>query len=164
MSCSALTLPAGASQCIANYGDPKMLGISKVDNTYASESAAAISTTAKAWIDTALSMIVTNNFHGIETTQPEAVSETNGFGQNQVNRFNPGSMTVHLKSNPLSHSNMVMNVSGGTYWVELYLANGYKLLRKNSDGTCGGFKAQCVAVPVGIPGLDNKVQQYKMLS
>jgi hypothetical protein len=162
MSCLTLTLPAGASSCIADYGDPKMLGISKVNNIYSTLAAAKSTAGVKAWIDTSLSMIVTNDFQGLESTPPEPVTESTGFGANRDTRFTPGGMIVHLFSNPYAFNSMVTNLAGGTYWIELYLANGYKLLHRNDNGTYCGFKGQITAVPVGIPGLDNKVQQYKL--
>jgi len=162
MSCSTLTLPAGASTCIADYGDPKMLGISNTNNIYSGINAARSTAGVKAWVDTSLSMIITNDFQGLESTQPEPVTESTGFGANRDTRFNPGGMIVHLFSNPYAFNSMVGNLAGGVYWIELYLANGYKLLHKNDNGTYQGFKGQVTAVPVGIPGLDNKVQQYKL--
>jgi len=155
-------LPLGMSPIIEYYGDPKMLGISNVNNTYANLTAAKSTAGCKAWVDTALSMHITQSFQDLEATKPEAVTESTGFGANRVTRFTPGGIIVYLDSNPWSHNSAVKNFTGGRYYCELYLGSGHKLLHKNSNGTYCGFLAQASAVPTGIPGLTDKTKQYTL--
>lgn len=161
MACT-LTNALGKSDCNANYGDPKMLGISNIKTTYASYEAAQSIASVQTAMEQNATYFVTPNLTGLDATMSEAVTETDGYGQDRDTRNTPGSSIFYLDSNPCDFNNYVGNLNKGTYYIEPYFSNNYKLLRKKSDGTLEGFKGQINAMPVGVPSLDNKIQQYRM--
>jgi len=161
MACN-LSIPLGKADCAANYGDPKMLGISSANISYANYEAAQSISAVQAAIEENSTYVVTSNFTGLDVTNSEPVTETDGYGRDVDTRNTPGSAIVYLDSNPCDHNNYVGNFQKGTYYVEVFFSNNYKLLRRKSDGTLEPLKAQLNAMPVGVPGLDNKIQQYRL--
>jgi len=152
----------GKADCNANYGDPKMLGISTQNISYATYGAAQSIASVQALIEEDQSYIVTPNFTNFDPSGSEPVTETDGYGNDIDTRNIKGSDLFYLDSNPCDFSNYTTNLKKGTYYVEIYFSNKFKLLQKKSDGTLAPFKAQVNAIPVGVPGLENKVQQYKL--
>ena len=160
MSCKT-SLPLGAANCDQPYGDPRMLVISddviKYDD-YADAQKIDKVTTAVG-LDTA---IVTKRFNNLEVTPSEEVNETNGYGENVFVKNTAGSSVAYLNSNPCDFADYARAFNGGTYFLEVLLTDNTKLLTKKPDGSLAPFKAQLNAIPVGMPGLENKIQQYRL--
>ena len=161
MACN-LNLPLGVADCQSNYGDPKMLGISKEKISYATYGAAQSIASVQALIEEDSSYVVTKKFSNLEVTASDEVSEENGYGESVHVRNTPGSAIVYLETNPCDFTNYTRAFNGGVYYVEVFFGNGFKLLTQKSDGTLEPLKAQLNAIPVGMPALDNKHQQFKM--
>jgi hypothetical protein len=148
----------GKADCNANYGDPKMLGISTQNISYATYGAAQSIASVQALIEEDQTYIVTPNLQGFDATMSEPVTETNGYGRDTDTRNTPGSDLFYVDSNPCDFSNYTDNLKKGSYYVEVYFSNKFKLLQKKTDGTLAPFKGQVNAISVGVPSLDNKIQ------
>lgn len=161
MACT-LNTALGKADCNANYGDPKMLGISNTKISYANYEAAQAIASVQALIEEDATYFVTPNFTSFDSTNSEPVTETDGYGRDRDTRNTPGSDLFYLDSNPCDFNNYVNSINKGSYYIEVFFSNNYKLLTKKSDGTLEPLKGQVNAVPVGVPSLDNKIQQYRL--
>lgn len=159
-------LSLGMVDCISNYGDPKMFGISNIKTSYANIGAARSIESVRALIEEDASMIVSKDINGGELTPPEMQSEENSFGKTGFLRIKPANDVIFLKTNPADYNGFVGAFHGETYWIEPYLVGGgnsnFKILHKNDDGTLSAFPAEVVAVPVGVPTFEGKNQAFKL--
>jgi len=161
MSC-ALLLPLGASKCAVPYGDPRVMLIATEKIVYDDYADAQDIEEARAAVQDAMTAIVTSKFNDFEATAPEAVNEENGYSEQVFVKNTAGSAIAYLSTNPVDFTNYNKSFKGGTYYVEVLMANGYKLLTQDVDGTLRGFTAKINATPVGVPGLADKIKQYKL--
>ena len=95
--------------------------------------------------------------------QPEAVNETTGFGVQITTRITPGSIIVYLESNSCDFNEMMSAYSGGTFKVVSFDEDGMLNGHLRSDGKIEGFEAQIYAVPISVAGVDNQVQQWRLM-
>jgi len=161
MSCS-IPLPLGASKCAANYGDPRMFVIATEPIVYPDYTSAQDNLLVKEAVQKDLTAIVTNKFNDLEVTASEEVSEENGYNEQVFIKNTPGSAIAYLSTNPIDFVNYSKSFKGGSYFIEILMVEGYKLLTRKPDGTLTGFSAKVNATPVGMPGLTDKNKQYKL--
>lgn len=109
-------------------------------------------------------MFLTRAIHATEGGVIEPVSETDGFGVNFTSAFNPPTLTAHMSSNPCDFAEL-LGLGMQNVRVIPILEDNSKMGVLSYDGKVKGFAAQMIAIPVSLPGTDNrgaKTQQYKV--
>lgn len=104
-------------------------------------------------------------FNGSEVGAAEATDETTGFGQTITTSISAPTLTGYVKTNACDFVEMLDALDGGTYNVAFFLKGGGLLVvdeLQNKDSKLRGFLAQVYALNIGIPGIDNQTQQYRI--
>ncbi len=104
-------------------------------------------------------------FNGTEPGAAEATDETTGFGQTITTSISAPTLTGYVKTNACDFAQMLDALNGGTYNVAFFLKNGGFLVvdeLQNKDSKLRGFLAQVYALNLGIPGIDNQAQQFRI--
>lgn len=95
------------------------------------------------------------------STKPAPVKETDGAGVNITTRIDAGGVVVNLKTNACDFKEMLATMKGD-YDVIIGLGSNKMMVQTFQNGELGGFEGQCVAVPVGMPSQDAKIEEFQI--
>lgn len=163
MSCTVINAGGANSDCAAIIGAMKAPLITLPDAEWSSRSDFQNTETMRVKIQEALSVYVPRAINGADITQPEATNETTGFGNQITTRVTPGSVIVYMESNSCDFNEMMSAYSGGAFKVVSYDEDNMLNGHLKPDGKIEGFEAQIFAVPISVAGVDNQVQQWRLL-
>ena len=101
-------------------------------------------------------------FNGSEPADAEVVTETTGFGDNFISGEGSPSLVAYAKTNVCDFREMLQSLKSDGWGTFFILADGSILGTVKGDGNVYGFNSQIWAHRLGIPGRENKSQQYKV--
>lgn len=161
--CTVLNAGGANSDCAALIGAMKAPLITLPNVEWDSRADFQNTETMRKKIQEDLGVYATRKISGADITQPEGVSETTGFGVQITTRVTPGSMIVYLESNSCDFNEMMSAYNGGTFRVVTYDEDNMLNAHLTGNGKITGFEAQIFAIPISVGGVDNQVQQWRLL-
>jgi hypothetical protein len=148
-----------AKDCEAFLAAVKGIAVANPSQSFATLAAAKTLENWREAIQEDLTISFFRPLRSTEITDPEPVTETDGFGSNMTTAFNAPMMVAYMSANPCDWHDLVANMNG-IRRVYLFNEDGAKMATLNKSGVVKGFEAQVAVRPLSAKGRENQLQQY----